>query len=369
MDQVYNEKKDCCGCSACYNGCPVSAIEMVADFEGFQYPVINEDLCIDCYWCRRICPFINSGELKEKLPTLYYSKHKEESILLDSTSGGAFTGISDLVLKENGVVFGAVFDENFIVKHIGANNKELRNKMRKSKYSQSELGILFKEIQDLLTRNIKVLFTGTPCQVAGLKGFLNNLKWDENLLLVDLVCHSIPSPKVFSDYLNLIEEEEKKKITWIDFRYKDVSWSRENSNKGFKYKTEGSDEIKTNNLFYEMFFQWKTIMRPSCEICHFADIHRVGDLTIGDYFGIEEYDKSLYDEKGVSFILVNTEKGKYMLDKLENQMVISKRNLDEIIKHQERVSEPVKFPEDRKDFWIDYEKIGFKNLIKNWMEL
>ena len=364
MEQVYKEKIDCCGCSACYNGCPVGAIKMEPDSEGFSYPIIDQELCIDCYWCRRICPFINSEESKEdKVISYYYAKNKDEDTLMNSTSGGAFSAISDLVLEAGGTVYGAVFDENFVVKHVGAINIDDRNRMRNSKYSQSELGEVFKEIQDLLTQDKKVMFSGTPCQVAGLKGYLNNLRWDENLILVDLICHSIPSPKVFSDYLKLIEKEEGGKITWIDFRYKDRPWTRENSNQGFKYKISGSNDIKSKDLFYKMFFKWKTVMRPSCSICPFTDTKRTGDLTIADYWGIETYDKNLYDEKGVSCIIVNSTKGEGLINSLREKMHLMERDFNEALEHQGRLKEPTEFPDTRAQFWDDYDSIGLDGII------
>lgn len=369
MEQVYNEKIDCCGCTACYNGCPMGAIEMGADSEGFSYPIINQELCIDCNWCRRICPFINSDELKEgEVLSYQYAKNKNVDTLMKSTSGGAFSAISDVILEDGGVVYGATFDENFKVVHSKATTVDERDAMRKSKYSQSDLGEVFKEIQDLLTRNIKVLFVGTPCQVAGLKGFLSNLKWDENFYTVDLICHSIPSPKVFADYLKLIEKEEKGKITWVDFRYKDRPWTRENSNQGFKYKIAGSDEIRTKDLFYKMFFKWKTIMRPSCSICPFTDTKRVGDLTIADYWGIESYEESLYDDKGVSCIIVNSEKGKNLLPKLGDKLVLVERDFKEALEHQGRLREPTEFPDTREVFWRDYGEIGLEGIIESGKE-
>lgn len=365
MEQVYNEKRDCCGCTACFNGCPVGAITMEEDDEGFYYPLINQDKCIDCHWCQAVCPFINSEELKEeKGKELYLGIHKDENILKDSTSGGAFTGISDLILDDGGFVYGAVFDEDFKVVHVEASSKDKRNEMRKSKYSQSFLDEIFKSVRDHLTKNEKVLFTGSPCQVAGLKGYLNQLKWDENLYTVDLICHSIPSPKIFSSYLDYLEKKEDGKLEKIAFRTKDIPWSRNNSNRGFTYKIEGSDEIKKDDFFYKMFFHWKTIMRPSCERCPFTDINRVGDITIGDFWGIEKYDENLYDERGVSSIMVNSEKGKELVERLSEKIKINKRSLSESIENQNRLKEPVKYPDSRDEFWEDFHNLGLQTIIE-----
>ena len=367
MYQVYNEKHDCCGCSACYNGCPVKAIEMIEDSEGFKYPKIDEDICIDCNWCRRICPFLIADSLKEKEEKdFYYLKHNDENVLFNSTSGGAFSAISDSILEEGGIVYGAVFDENFVVKHIGANTLEEKNKMRKSKYSQSDLLNVFSEIKNHLHKGKKVMFSGTPCQVAGLKSYLDTLKWDKNLLLVDVICHSIPSPKVFRDYIDIIEKEEGKAITWIDFRYKDVPWTRDHSNRGFKYKLEGSDEIHSKDIFYDLFFKLKTITRPACEKCPFTDVIRVSDITIADYWGIEKYSKDLYDQMGVSSIMFNTDRGRDYLEKISNRVKVIKRDIKESLNEQQRLKEPIKYDQEkRKSFWEDYEKIGLEGIIRN----
>lgn len=175
MEYIFEKKEDCCGCTACYNICPKEAIKMEPDREGFLYPKIDQSLCIDCQLCKKVCPVINEKSLKNKIEgDFYLSKHKSEDTLKNSTSGGAFTAISDVFLKEGGIICGVDFDDNFCVVHEMAETKEGRDRFRFSKYVQSRLGDIFPKIKEKLAEGRKVLFSGTPCQCAGLKAFIGN---------------------------------------------------------------------------------------------------------------------------------------------------------------------------------------------------
>lgn len=365
MEQVYDEKKDCCGCTACFNTCPTDAIEMSADEEGFLYPVIDQDLCIDCNQCREVCPFIQDGHFKEKTePDFYVAKHSKESVLRKSTSGGAFTAISDIILSQGGIIYGVDFDDEFKVLHKRTETYKGRDRMRISKYVQSNLGIIFQDIENDIKNGKKVLFTGTPCQNAGLKGYLENSPYKENLYLSDIICHSIPSPLVWEDYKSLLEKEQGGKLTEIHFRSKIIDWTRENSNKSFLYKTSASEEIHNDERYYQLYFGLKTITRPSCSNCKFTDIHRASDITIADYWGIEKYAPEWMDVLGVSVILTSTEKGQELLDTMKDHMVYEKRPASESLNEQDRLRIPVEFPENRAQFWDDYRKYGFEYIIE-----
>ncbi|NEU06595.1 Coenzyme F420 hydrogenase/dehydrogenase, beta subunit C-terminal domain [Clostridium senegalense] len=365
MENVYLRKEDCCNCSACYNTCPTQAISMKSDEEGFLYPVIDKELCIDCHSCVNICPLIYDGNYKEKtVPNFLVAKHKREEVLMNSTSGGVFTAISDVILKEGGVVYGADFDDEFHVLHKRAENYEQRNRMRISKYVQSNMGNTFEQVKKDLMNKRKVLFTGTPCQNAGLRGYMGDSSLVENLYLCDVICHSIPSPLVWEDYKRLLEKEYKGKLTSIQFRSKTIDWSRENSNKTFLFTTSHSEKIHTDERFYQLFFGNKTIMRPSCEQCPFTDIHRASDITIADYWGIEKYAPEWNDKKGVSLILINNEKGSNLLKKCSEELKYETRPMEESLAEQQRLSESIKFPKKREKFWHDYRKYGFEYIIE-----
>lgn len=366
MKSVYLEKSDCCGCSACYNICPCNAIRMKSDDEGFLYPFINQDLCIDCGKCRFVCPFIIPNQLKaKKEPTFFYAKHKSDDVLYNSTSGGAFTAISDVILKNSGVVYGADFNESFDVVHTRAENAQQRDRLRISKYAQSNLTNIFEQVKIDLQNNKKVLFTGTPCQNAGLKGYLGNSSLTKNLYLCDLICHSIPSPLVWKDYIKYLEKTHHSKLYQVKFRTKLQGWSLEASTKGLMYVLDNDKEhYHLDNIFYNLFFGELTIIRPSCEKCPFTDIYRVGDITIADYWGIEKYAPELMDSKGVSVIFVNNEKGANIFEQLKDNIHWQQRDKIESITEQERLSKPIKLPGNREQFWKEYRSHSFEYIVE-----
>lgn len=364
MKSVFVSKENCCGCSACFNACPTHAITMHPDEEGFLYPVIDQSECVDCKKCVEVCP-INSGKNYKtaRVPKFYAAKHISEDVLMKSTSGGAFTAVSDVILKDGGVVYGADFDADFRVVHSRAGNEEQRNRMRISKYVQSDLDDIFLRVREDLKNHRNVLFTGTPCQVAGLRGFLGDSPLVKNLYLCDLICHSIPSPLVWKDYKDLLEKEYGGKITEVRFRSKTVDWNRDNSNESFLFQTSNSNQIHSDDRFYELFFEAKTIMRPSCEVCRYTDIQRVSDVTIADYWGIEKYAPEWLDTKGVSLVMVNTAKGAKLFEKCSQALITEERSAKESLMEQQRLSEPVKFPKNRKEFWDKYRKFGLGGVI------
>ncbi|KGK86737.1 Coenzyme F420 hydrogenase/dehydrogenase, beta subunit C-terminal domain [Clostridium sp. HMP27] len=365
MEKVYSKKENCSGCSACFNACPTKAIHMEPDQEGFLYPVIDQALCVDCRKCVNICPIICEGNYKQQSePEFLVAKHKSEDVLMSSTSGGAFTALSDAVLKEGGIIYGVDYDDEFRVLHKRTETIEGRNRMRVSKYVQSNMGNIFQQIEKDLLNKRTVLFTGTPCQTAGLRAYMRYSSLTENLYICDLICHSIPSPLVWEDYKKLLEKEHGGKLTDIQFRSKIIDWSRENSNKTFLYKTSTSEEVHNDERFYKLFFGAKTITRPSCSECRFTDIHRTSDITIADYWGIEKYAPEWMDTKGVSVILVNNEKGAKLLEKCSDALKYEKRPKEESLTEQQRLSEPVQFPEDRHKFWEDYREHGFGYIIE-----
>lgn len=367
MKAVFNTKENCCGCSACYNICPKQAISMQPDDEGFLYPVIDQSLCVDCRKCTEVCPMIQCGNYKSKsIPEFFVARHKSEEVLMKSTSGGAFTAISDLILRQGGIVYGVDYDQNFRVLHKRTKNEEERNRMRISKYVQSDLTDTFKQVKADLEKQKTVLFTGTPCQIAGLRGFIGNSPLTKMLYLCDIVCYGIPSPRVWEDFKDILEKEYGGKLVDVQFRSKTIGWSRKNSKKAFLFRTSNSTSIHCDNRFYQLFFGVKTIMRPSCEACRYTDIHRPSDITIADYWGIEKYALEWMDSRGVSLIMTNTPKGSELLMKCSNEIAYEKRALEEELAEQPRLREPVKFPKDRNKFWEDYRNFGLAYLLRKY---
>lgn len=366
MNSVYLKKEDCCGCSACYNVCAKQAITMKPDEEGFLYPEIDQGNCVDCGRCSEICPLTNKGNYKETdMPRFYVARHKAEEVLRQSTSGGAFTAISNVILRQNGVIYGADYDEDFHVLHQRAETAGQRDRMRISKYVQSDMRDIFTQIKADLQEGRKVLFTGTPCQAAGLRGFMGKSRLTDRLYICDLICHSIPSPLIWEEYKQLLERENGGKLVNVQFRSKKHGWSRANSNKGFLFSTERNPDIlQEDDRFYHLFFTVGAITRPSCSQCRFTDIHRASDLTIADYWGIEKYSPDWFDPLGVSVILVNSPKGADLFDQCREELLAEERPKEESLNEQRRLSESSQFPKNRSLFWEDYRRFGFEYVIR-----
>ena len=364
MKSVYLKKVDCCGCSACYSICAKQAITMKADEEGFLYPEIDQSRCIDCCQCTAICPLTCGGNYKEKqIPQFFVARHKSQEVLRQSTSGGGFTAISDAILRQGGVIYGVDYDKDFHVLHQRAETAEQRDRMRISKYVQSDMGNTYVQIKEDLKKGRKVLFTGTPCQAAGLRGFMGNTPLLDKLYICDIICHSIPSPLVWEDYKQLLEKEQGGKIVSVQFRSKKDGWSRANSNKGFLFIMDRSSEIQEDDRFYHLFFKSGAITRPSCSQCCFTDIQRASDVTIADYWGIEKYSPEWFDPLGVSVILVNSRKGAALFDQCQQDLDYEERPKEESLKEQKRLSEPSKLPENRTLFWEEYKRFGLAYVI------
>jgi coenzyme F420-reducing hydrogenase beta subunit len=367
MNSVFINKESCCGCSACHHICLRNAIIMKPDKEGFLYPNINQDLCIDCKMCIKVCPLLKVGKTKEgAFPKVYATKHKSDDVRMTCTSGGAFTGLSDYILTRNGLVYGVDFDENFYVCHKRAKTAYERNRFKISKYVQSDLKNTFTDIKNDLIKEKLVLFTGTPCQAAGLRSFIDNQSYAENLYICDLICYGIPSPLIWQEYLHYLENKYEDKIDSIYFRNKSFGWNRNKCGNHFIFTTKNSGESHINNDYYSLYFFAQTIIRPSCYQCKFTDIKRPSDITIADYWGIEKYVPGFTDNKGISLLLLNSPKGKMLFEHVKNDFEYLERPAKECLAEQPRLHEPVKSPPNRTQFWQDYYSNGFSYLIDNY---
>lgn len=367
MNSVFTNKENCCGCSACHHICPRNAITMEPDKEGFLYPSINQDLCIDCKMCITVCPLLKVGNTKEvAFPKVYAAKHKSDDVRMTCTSGGAFTALSDYILKQNGVVYGVDFDENFYVCHKKAQTAHERDRFKISKYVQSDLKNTFADIKHNLTNGKLVLFTGTPCQAAGLRSFIGNQPHAKNLYVCDVICYGIPSPLIWQEYIHYLEDKFDDKIDSIQFRSKVFGWNRKNSGKNFMFTTRNSREPHIDDDYYSLYFNAQTIIRPSCYQCKFTDIKRPSDITIADYWGIKKYVPEFIDNKGISLLLLNSPKGKMLFEYVKNDFEYIERPAKECLAEQQRLHEPVKSPQKRNQFWQDYYSNGFSYLIDNY---
>ena len=294
----------CCGCSACAQICPKQCISLKEDKEGFLYPAVDNSSCIDCGLCEKTCPVINQNEPKKPVVTLA-AVNSDESVRLASSSGGIFTLLAERTIDNGGVVFGAAFDENWNVKHICIDRKSELPKLRGSKYVQSIIGNCYKEAKTYLDTGKEVLFSGTPCQITGLKKFIR--KDYKNLKTVDVVCHGTPSPKVWRKYLEEVSLEHNiEKITDIQFRDKTEGWK--NFSLSIKYKDkEGAEktfrETLNENIFMRCFLS-NLCLRPSCYACPARNGKSGSDITLADLWGAENICPESDDDKGVSLVLL-----------------------------------------------------------------
>lgn len=363
MDTVYKQKCDCTGCGLCKYICPNNAIEMKYDKEGFLYPVIDKNRCIDCKMCRNRCSNLNIGAV-DNTTEFFAVKHKNDIIRANSTSGGLFTVLSDYFLENNGVVCGCVLDDDLNAVHIMAYNEDDRDLMRDSKYVQSDISNMFGHICKSLNEGKIVLFTGTPCQAEAVRKSTENNTNSHNLYICDIVCHGVPSPRIFQDYLKYLEKKDKIKIKKIKFRAKQLGWSKENK-RMFQY--EADNDIYYDDTFYKLYFNYNVISRPCCEKCKFTSTRKKVDFTIGDFWGIEKFYKNFDDGRGVSLLLIHSEKAKSLFDTISNNMDFIKSDEEKAISENPRLVTPTVFGDFRNQLFADYSKRGYGYIVKKYV--
>ena len=358
-------KEDCCGCYACYNICPKQCITMKTDNEGFWYPNIDNNKCINCNLCEKVCPIINPVKRNDSKKIAYAGMNKDEQIRIKSSSGGIFSILAEYIIKNSGVVYGAGFDEDFNIKHKRILYSTDLDLLRGSKYVQSSIGDIYKQVKDDLESNKLVLFTGTPCQVEGLRSYLK--KEYVNLMTMDFICHGVPSPLVWKKYLEEMKKSKQENIKNIYFRNKDIGW------KNFSLKIVFDEKIYSNTLNNDLFmkgFLRDVYLRPSCYNCKFKKINRIGDITVADFWGIENILPKMDDDKGISLIVIHSEKGKQLFDKLSEKMILNEVNLNEAIKYNPSMISSVKYNEKRNEFFLDLNSgENLTNLIRKYTKI
>lgn len=317
-----DNKENCCGCEACAEKCPVHCIRIEADEEGFLYPVIDSKNCINCNLCEEVCPFINI-EKRILSPSTYACINKDNEVRILSSSGGVFHCLAKKIIDDEGAVYGAAFDEKFNVKHEAAFNIEDATKFRGSKYVQSRMTGCFKEIEQLLKSNIKVLFSGTQCQVNALKNYLG--KDYEDLITIAIVCHGIGSDKVWQKYLFEISSKVESTVKYVRFRDKITGWSNYSIRVGLKNGMEYQNTKEKDS--YMRAYTNDLLLRPSCFNCKSKGTNMKADIVIADYWGING--SELYiDNKGVSLVNLYTNKGHKFFDSIKNELYCEKRRYE-----------------------------------------
>lgn len=348
---------DCCGCTACESICSHDAITMKPDAMGFLYPVVDKAKCVDCGLCEKVCAFHENYDTSLNLPQpdAYAARHKDMTEVESSRSGAAFIAISDYILKQGGVVYGVGYTEHFRVVHKRATTKMERDEFKGSKYVQSDMNTVFRQVKEDLKNGLIVLFSGTPCQTSGLASYIGK-RMRENLYLVDIVCHGVPSPYLWKDYIAYLEKKQGSEICWVNFRDKQqFGWSAHHET--FKFVKGGGKMIFTY-LFYQ-----HTMFRHSCGKCHFSNTKRPSDLTIADYWGWEKTDPNINaDDKGVSLILVNTEKGRKLFENIKADLIYIPARLEDCL--QPNLQHPSEINPNRMQFEKDYARHGFEYVMK-----
>lgn len=355
------KKENCSGCSACFNICPKKCITMQMDKEGFLYPEVNKAECINCNLCERSCPIINPIQEKKQEQKAFLIQNKDEQIRRESTSGGAFTAIAKYVLSGGGVVFGACFDENYVVKHTYVEREEDLKRFRNSKYVQSQIGDTFSKAKHFLNDNRMVCFSGTPCQIEGLKCCLG--KDYDNLITVDVVCRAVPSPLVWKKYFDIKKEEMGTGIKKVMFRDKHY---------GYKYSTMSvcSDKKEyhsgvESDQWLRSFFSG-ICNRPSCHECKFKKRYRISDFTIWDCFTVDTFVKGMDDDKGTTRMIIQSEKGEKILDSIKDEIVYSSIDVEKAIEGVKEMFYPTEKSPKREQFFIDMQNMNGKDLFNNY---
>ena len=322
------EKNMCTGCHSCSNACPRKCISMQFDNEGFLYPIIDASKCINCGMCESVCPIIYHRNPSNELKLTFAAYHNDEQLRLQSSSGGIFSAIVEQIIDMGGVVFGAAFDNKYNVVHTYVESKNELLKFRGSKYVQSKIGDSYQKAKMFLDSGRIVYFSGTPCQIAGLYSFLR--KSYDNLITQDLICHGVPSPMVWLKYIEYREKMANSSIKNISFRSKISGWNNFSILFEFKNGTKYSSIISNGNSddpFMKLFLK-NYCLRPSCYDCQFKKIHRHADITLADFWGIQSVLPNFDDDKGVSAILIHSDKGKKAFELINDKITFKKTDFN-----------------------------------------
>ena len=378
---LYTNKSKCAGCSACMNICPKGAISMVQDEYGFIYPKIDEKKCIKCGTCKKVCAYQEDVKENKTIKT-YAATAKDEKILSKAASGGMFGTIATNFINKKGVVYGCSLEKEedlLVPKHIRIEKEEELEKIQGSKYVKSQIGTIYKEVKNDLKNNKNVLFSGTPCQIDALKSYLKVSNCDsKNLYTIDIICHGTPSTKIFQDYIKNYEKKINGKI--VDIKFRDKSENGYGLHGSVTYKENNNNNenktIKKNlytrlSSYYKMFLKGD-IYRENCYTCKYANTNRIGDITVGDYWGIQEEHPNylttnggkLNEKKGISCIIVNSEKGNELLEKYGDNILKEESTVEQVAKHNKQLRQPSEKTNERAEILKRYKDEGYEGVDK-----
>lgn len=333
MPELAN-RLECTGCTACASVCPNQCIRMAEDTEGFQYPAIDSSRCVECLLCVQSCPICSPLSVPVQENMAYAAYTKNDNIRKDSSSGGIFSEIALVILNQGGVVFGAAYNDQYDVYHVCIETADQLYKLRGAKYAQSSLQGVYSKVKEYLKQKRRVLFSGTPCQIAGLKTFLKSK--DELLFCIDFVCHGVPSPKVWKAYIkyrSLLDNNGKLPIS-INMRSKKSGWSFYKYSNVFYYNQKEWSSLSSQSLYMKIFVG-DYINRLSCSNCQMKGYDRVSDITLGDFWGIWDIEPDMDDDKGTSLMIVHSCNAKKMLECLSDKIVLKQVTLEQTSKQNQ----------------------------------
>lgn len=362
------EKRNCCGCNACYDVCPKDAITLSTDIEGFWYPRVDIDKCINCGLCERTCPQLHIETLKKndfEYPVCFAAIHKNIEVRFGSTTGGLFSALAEQMYREGGYVGGAIYNKDFSVSHFISNNPSDLTLLRQSKYSQSQTCGIYKEVKRLLVAGEKVLICGTPCQMAALRRFLN--KDYENLIIVDFICKSITSPKFYAKYLDYWERKVGSQLISFKFKDKELGWRSLVKRFDFKNGKTMYSRAQDNDL-YSMAYHGNIVSRPSCYSCQFKGFPRMSDITIADFWGVEKYTylKDIDDNAGTSAVMCNSSKGLAFYKQLKN-ITSLETTIEKILPGNPALLHEQKMPVMNRDaFFRDLDRKAIEEVVPHY---
>lgn len=364
------DKSKCCGCCACVDACAHQAISLKTDIEGFWYPVVDKEKCVDCGLCDKVCPELHIDELKKndypKPAHTMAAINKKMSVRWDSTSGGAFSALADAMYEQGGYVSGAVYNEDFSVRNFISSNPADLERLRSSKYLQSKAEGLYKEIRELLRKGEKVLACGTPCQMAALRSFLR--KDYDNLIIVDFICRGVNSPKVYRKYLDSLERKFGGKVVYVKAKNKELGWRNLTRKVVFDngkvyYGVHMQDDFRRG-------YHTNVYCRPSCYTCQYKGFPRMADITIADYWGIERVDPNMDNNIGTSMILLNSNKGIAFFEKVKDKLEWEETSFESVLPGNIALRKPIGPARiDRKSFFEDLDKGTFEDVTAKYFPL
>lgn len=362
-------KIDCCGCNACGDVCPKQAISFVTDNEGFWYPEVNLQKCVDCHLCEKVCPIIEKADGIQRFrePKVFAAYTKNEAIRLDSTSGGIHSTLAQEVYSRGGYVGGAIYNHDHTVSHMVSNEESDLPRIRSSKYLQSNLQGQYKEVKNLLEQGKEVFYCGAPCQIQALYKYLR--KEYDNLSTCDFICLGVNSPKVFLKYMDYLEQKHGAKAKEIKFKNKKWGWHNFSLRVNFENGQEYCED-RYHDLFFIGYLQSRNFMRPSCYQCQFRTYPQRSDITLADFWGLENIDKSLDQDKGTSLVMINSEKGLSLFERVKDKIVWKEFDFEKAKQGNPAISSSPKIMQnDRDDFFKAMDSMPFDKVARRFFPL